>query len=181
MYRALFASLGERQSPVNISSDTVICDPDMCQPSSMNLTYYEGDCEDVIAEPSTWKMRTSGQCKTSLTASHLPGEFRLSQVHGHWGKTADCGTEHTFDYQHYASEVHFVFWNTTYEFKETCNYPDGIAVVAVFLTVGKHNNDYAHITAALREAVRSQAPSAVSTKLDLTKLLPIGLFTNLFP
>ncbi|KAK5980068.1 Carbonate dehydratase eukaryotic-type [Trichostrongylus colubriformis] len=175
MYRALFVTpLGERQSPINIPTEDVICDPKMCQPSSMKLTYHEGDCTDVIAEPDTWKIRTSDQCKTVLSASHLPAEFRLKQVHGHWGLTPDCGTEHAIDYQHYASEVHFVFWNTTYEFDETGKYPDGLAVVAVFLTVGKYNKDYGHISSVVREAVRSQAPVAMSTNFNLTKLLPLG-------
>ncbi|XGW35570.1 hypothetical protein V3C99_019076 [Haemonchus contortus] len=174
MYRALFSSLGERQSPINIDPETVICDSDMCQPSSMKLTYHEGDCEVIVAEPTTWRIKTGDNCKSSLTASHLPAEFRLLQIHGHWGSKTDCGTEHSIDYHKYAAEVHFVFWNTTYDAEEALSRPDGLTVVAVFLKVGKHNDDYAHITGAIRKVVRSQEPLAMPETFDLAKLIPIG-------
>ncbi|VDM74514.1 unnamed protein product [Strongylus vulgaris] len=172
MYRSLFANSKTRQSPVNISLKATVYDPEKCENSSIKLQYQEGDCHEVVVLPTTWMLRTTDCCKTTLTASHLPAEFRLLQVHGHWGGTADSGSEHSIDGKRYAAEVHFVFWNTTYELENAANHPDGMAVVAVFLKEGKYNQEYGHITGSILEAVNTMAPIHVPDAFDLTKLLP---------
>lgn len=174
MYRSLFASLGERQSPINVITEDVIFDPDICKPSSMKFNYHEGDCHELVALPSTWMLRTNDQCKSSLTASHLSGEFRLLQVHGHWGETAEGGSEHAIDSRRYSSEIHFAFWNTNYQLDDAAYHGDGMAVVAVLLTEGKHNKHYAHISDAIPEAVEKDTPVEISTSLDVASLMPLG-------
>ncbi|RCN36393.1 carbonate dehydratase, eukaryotic-type [Ancylostoma caninum] len=174
MYRSLFASPQNRQSPVDISTDAAIYAPDKCKASSIKLKYNEGDCHEVVVLPTTWMLRTNDDCKTTFTASHLPAEFRLLQIHGHWGESADCGSEHSIDYRQFSGEIHFVFWNTNYELEDASNHPDGMAVLAVFLTEGKYNHDYAYISGVILEAVNNKAPVSVPRSFDLTKLLPEG-------
>ncbi|RCN37324.1 carbonate dehydratase, eukaryotic-type [Ancylostoma caninum] len=174
MYRSLFASPQNRQSPVDISTDAAIYAPDKCKASSIKLKYNKGDCHEVVVLPTTWMLRTNDDCKTTFTASHLPAEFRLLQIHGHWGESADCGSEHSIDYRQFSGEIHFVFWNTNYELEDASNHPDGMAVLAVFLTEGKYNHDYAYISGVILEAVNNKAPVSVPRSFDLTKLLPEG-------
>lgn len=72
-----------------------------------------------------------------LTANHLPSsKFALAQFHAHWGSNSKEGSEHFLDGKQLSGEVHFVFWNTSYEsFNVALSKPDGLAVVGVFLKV----------------------------------------------
>ncbi|CAJ0610321.1 unnamed protein product [Cylicocyclus nassatus] len=182
MYRSLFVKTcespvptGNRQSPIDITTDTVIHDSKKCKKSSLKLEYHSGDCHEVIILPTEWMLRTSDTCKTTLTASHLPGKFRLLQVHGHWGETADSGSEHSVNNKRFAGEVHFVFWNTNYDLENYANHPDGMAVLAVFLKEGKYHPEYGHITGSILEAVTNKTGVRVVESFDLTKLLPKNL------
>lgn len=89
-----------------------------------------------------------------MTASHLPGSYQLAQFHAHWGTGAKDGSEHLVQGKGYACEVsksdvplplaihvfefqlHFVHWKSTYSsIHEALQYPDGLAVIGVFLNV----------------------------------------------
>ncbi|ETN85140.1 carbonate dehydratase, eukaryotic-type [Necator americanus] len=176
MYRSLFASTKpqNRQSPINISTKETIYDPEKCKRSSIKFHYNEGDCHELVALPTTWMLKTISDCKTTFSASHLPAEFRLLQIHGHWGTNTDCGSEHSIDDKRFAAEVHFVFWNTNYDVENASNYPDGMAVLAVFLTESKYNQEYGHITGVISEAINTNAPVSISKQFDMTKLIPKG-------
>ncbi|VDP07222.1 unnamed protein product [Heligmosomoides polygyrus] len=187
MYRSLFASLGERQSPINVITEDVIFDPDICKPSSMKFNYHEGDCHELVALPSTWMLRTNDQCKSSLTASHLSGEFRLLQVHGHWGETAEGGSEHAIDSRRYSSEVFplnpFQMLKVDSNLSAILRYtsPSGTPTINwtmrhIMVMEGKHNKHYAHISDAIPEAVEKDTPVEISTSLDVASLMPLDVF-----
>lgn len=67
----------------------------------------------------------------------MDGVYKLEQFHCHWGCTSDRGSEHTVDGRAYAGELHLVHWNCSKysSFGEAAGYPDGLAVLGVFLTV----------------------------------------------
>ncbi|CAO2610314.1 Carbonic anhydrase 7 [Lemmus lemmus] len=76
--------------------------------------------------------------RTVVTGGPLEGPYRLKQLHFHWGKKHDVGSEHTVDGKSFPSELHLVHWNAKKysTFGEAAAAPDGLAVVGVFLEVG---------------------------------------------
>ncbi|XP_046677187.1 uncharacterized protein LOC124365259 isoform X2 [Homalodisca vitripennis] len=72
-----------------------------------------------------------------LQGGPLLGDYIFHEVHFHWGMKDCCGTEHVIDGQRYAVEAHFLYFKKDYEnLKTAMQYADGIAVVAIILTVG---------------------------------------------
>lgn len=44
-----------------------------------------------------------------LTAIHLPGTYKLIDIHGHWGNDPNCGSEHLIAGVSYSAEVRTAF------------------------------------------------------------------------
>jgi carbonic anhydrase len=63
----------------------------------------------------------------------LTGEYRLLQLHAHWGAVPGRGSEHTLEGRSYDAELHLVFYNAKYEPEEAMEAPDGLAVIGMFL------------------------------------------------
>ncbi|XP_036009627.1 carbonic anhydrase 7 isoform X2 [Mus musculus] len=93
------------------------------------------------------------QKQTDLLVSGGPleGPYRLKQLHFHWGKKRDMGSEHTVDGKSFPSELHLVHWNAKKysTFGEAAAAPDGLAVVGVFLETGDEHPSMNRLTDAL--------------------------------
>ncbi|KHJ97801.1 hypothetical protein OESDEN_02213 [Oesophagostomum dentatum] len=94
-----------RQSPIDIKSDAICHDPEHCKPDSLNIKYTPGDCHDVVCSKTGFKVNVGGHCSTTLSASHLPGTFKLAQFHAHWSKDGTCGSEHLLNGKAMSGEV----------------------------------------------------------------------------
>ncbi|KAK2528670.1 hypothetical protein Q9966_009748 [Columba livia] len=80
----------------------------------------------------------SGKSHLVLRGGPLTGTYRLRQLHLHWGSSDDHGSEHVIDGVKYAAELHMVHWNPKHgNFAGALKQPDGVAVVGIFLKVGK--------------------------------------------
>ncbi|CAI4228684.1 unnamed protein product [Auanema sp. JU1783] len=190
MYRALIAqqrasieeaindkeNLHRRQSPIDISTKNCIFDGKLCDAHSFNITYTPGDCERIIINPGKgWQVAAVPNATTSLTASHLKSTYRFLQFHAHWGSTSDCGSEHTIDGKRFASEIHFVFWNSMYSSPaEAQTRSDGLAVVGVFVEEGNYNADFAYVTSQISEALNNDNVAYISNDFDMNKMIPSG-------
>jgi len=71
-----------------------------------------------------------------LRGGPLAGEYRLLQMHAHWGAEPGRGSEHTLEGRSLDGELHLVFYNAEYSPAEAMEMPDGLAVVGVFLREG---------------------------------------------
>uniref|UniRef100_A0A1B6MLQ1 Alpha-carbonic anhydrase domain-containing protein n=1 Tax=Graphocephala atropunctata TaxID=36148 RepID=A0A1B6MLQ1_9HEMI len=72
-----------------------------------------------------------------LQGGPFVGDYVFYEMHFHWGIKDCCGTEHVIDGQRYAVEAHFLYFKREYEnLQEAMTYSDGIAVVAINLTIG---------------------------------------------
>jgi len=86
-----------------------------------------------------WKLNIPDEVARKCPISGGPlgnDEYRLLQIHSHWGKDSSCGSEHTLNGRAFPCEVHLVHWNATkyadpVEAMECSN--DGLAVVGVFV------------------------------------------------
>ncbi|KAJ1356733.1 hypothetical protein KIN20_014481 [Parelaphostrongylus tenuis] len=162
-----------RQSPIDIKSDMVCHDPENCKPDSLNIDYKIGDCHDVICTSTGFKVNAGEKCSTMLSASHLPGIFKLAQFHAHWSNVGSRGSEHLLNGKAMSGEVHFVFWNTKYDsFCTAADKEDGLAVIGVFLKEGSHSPTYAPLLDVIQKAIGSTKPILMPKDFVLDQLLP---------
>merc|ERR1712007_323800 len=81
---------------------------------------------------------------SSLTGGAIPGQFKVWQMHAHWGSCAGHGSEHTVNGKQYDAELHIVHFNTKYGTPENAaDKPDGLAVLGIFIEEGKEHPESA--------------------------------------
>lgn len=161
---------GVRQSPIDIQE----CD---CEAES-SLSALTPKFEP-ISTPSmentgaSWKVNCIPE-KSSLTGGPLKNEYRLVQMHAHWGKEEGRGSEHTLNGKMYDGELHLVHYNTAYgSFGEAADKPDGLAVLGVFLKVGEsEHSEFGKITSLLEKVNKKGDQTELEGDLDPTNLLP---------
>ncbi|CAJ0959303.1 unnamed protein product, partial [Mesorhabditis belari] len=162
-----------RQSPIDIRTEKVCCDPKVCQVNSLHIDYKMGDCVDVECSESGWKVNVAKNCQSFLTGSHLEGKYELAQFHAHWSYDGTRGSEHMIDGKPQAAEVHFVFWNTKYSnINEALEKPDGLAVVGVFIHEGLYNENYQPLLDAIKRSNESDTPAALPHEFTIEQLMP---------
>ncbi|PIN88355.1 hypothetical protein AB205_0181790 [Aquarana catesbeiana] len=90
--------------------------------------------ECILKCPANWMRLVSG--------GPLENPYRLKQFHFHWGMNNDWGSEHTVDSKVFPAEVHLVHWNCSRyrTFEEAIMEENGLAVIGVFLKVGRHHS-----------------------------------------
>ncbi|XP_051057778.1 carbonic anhydrase 7 [Phodopus roborovskii] len=117
-----------------------------------------------------------------VTGGPLEGPYRLKQLHFHWGKKHDVGSEHTVDGKSFPSELHLVHWNAKKysTFGEAAAAPDGLAVVGVFLETGDEHPSMNRLTDALY-MVRFKDTKAQFNYFNPKCLLPTSLHYWTYP
>ncbi|XP_043242964.1 carbonic anhydrase 13-like isoform X1 [Amphibalanus amphitrite] len=141
---------GQRQSPIDII--TAQTKPDEALEASPLEISYDPKDEQVIGNTGHgWKVDyTSGT--SSIRGGPLEGEYALAQYHCHWGREEDRGSEHTIDGKRYAAELHLVHYNKKYgSFAAAADKSDGLAVIGIFLKVGKENKELLKVTNAMKD------------------------------
>ncbi|XP_063801731.1 carbonic anhydrase 5A, mitochondrial isoform X2 [Pseudophryne corroboree] len=130
---------GSRQSPINIRVRDSIYHPQLApisaqyDPNSCLHVWNNGYSFFVEYDDSTDKSVVSG--------GPLENPYRLKQFHFHWGVNNDWGSEHTVDSKVYPAELHLVHWNCSKyrTFEEAIMEDNGLAVIGIFLKLGKHH------------------------------------------
>lgn len=129
-----------------------------------------------------WKLNIPDEVARKCPVSGGPlgsDEYRLLQVHSHWGKDSSCGSEHTLDGRSFPCEIHLVHWNATkyadpLEAMECTN--DGLAVVGTFVQLSADQS-----SAPLDVVIKGlgqipykgdKVPVGNSVELDLNQLVP---------
>lgn len=109
----------------------------------------------------------------TLSGGPLSHEYQLAQYHCHWGENDHVGSEHLVNGQSYGAEIHFVNWNTKYgSFNEALKYGDGLAVLGVFLKVGKENPELNKLCELTCDIKHKEECVPFKNTLDPNKLLP---------
>uniref|UniRef100_A0A8C6DZG7 Carbonic anhydrase n=1 Tax=Moschus moschiferus TaxID=68415 RepID=A0A8C6DZG7_MOSMO len=81
--------------------------------------------------------------KSVIEGGPLEHNYRLKQFHFHWGAIDAWGSEHTVDSKCYPAELHLVHWNAVKfeNFEDAALEENGLAVIGVFLKLGKHHQE----------------------------------------
>ncbi|XP_060631538.1 carbonic anhydrase 13-like [Anolis sagrei] len=165
---------GDRQSPIDIKTQEAKYDPSLrplyprYDPSSARVILNNGHSTSVEFDDT--------ENKSVLCGGPLMGNYRLRQIHFHWGSSDDIGSEHAVDGTKFAAELHVVHWNADKyaSFVEAAFEADGLAVMAVFLKLGECNPQLQKITDFL-DAIKAKGKQHRFTNFDPSCLLPRSL------
>ncbi|MCI4380383.1 hypothetical protein PGIGA_G00239410 [Pangasianodon gigas] len=162
---------GERQSPIDISMRKSIFDPNL---KPLVTQYDPRTCQQIWNNGYSFLVEYDDTTdKSTLRGGPLEDQFRLCQFHFHWGENNSWGSEHTVDRHLYPAELHLVHWNADKYalFEEAVVEENGLAVIGVFLKVGKTHEGLQKLVDAL-PAVRHKDSVVEFTKFDPSCLLP---------
>lgn len=107
-----------------------------------------------------------------LRGGPLAAPYRLRQFHLHWGSSDDHGSEHSVDGVKYAAELHLVHWNSKYNSYATAlKHPDGIAVIGVFLKIGREKGEFQLFLDAL-DKIKTKGKEAPFNNFNPSCLFP---------
>ncbi|KAG8441874.1 hypothetical protein GDO86_010886 [Hymenochirus boettgeri] len=161
---------GDRQSPVELHTRYIKHDGGLLpwtttyDPSTSLTVVNDGTTCRVVFDDST--------DKSVLKGGPLEGTYRLRQLQFHWGSSDDQGSEHVIDGLSYAGEIHFIHWNSKYDnVTEARKHPDGVAILAVFLKIGKAKPHLKLVLEAL-DCIKTKGKKAHFTDFDPTILFP---------
>ncbi|KAM6413121.1 carbonic anhydrase 3-like [Pluvialis apricaria] len=127
---------GRHQSPIEINNKDVHYDSSLLP---WFASYDPGAAKTILNNGKTCRVVFDDSFDRSvLRGGPLPGVYRLRQLHFHWGSSDDHGSEHVVNGVRYAGELHLLHWNPKYSnYLDAVRRTDGIAVLAIFLQVGK--------------------------------------------
>ncbi|XP_072013480.1 carbonic anhydrase-related protein-like isoform X2 [Amphiura filiformis] len=180
---------GDNQSPINLNSREAVYDETL-NARTLAVKYVPcRECEmintgNTVQISLRYKADTMSSLRDnksdSAPRSYLVGgpfadgaEFELAEFMFHWGKEDDRGSEHTINYKAYPMELHLVHWNSKYgNLQEAMGKPDGIAIIALFIQVGREHSGLRSFTDYL-EAVQYKGRSlTITTPFNPNCLLP---------
>lgn len=168
--KAFPVAAGKSQSPIDIKRS--ICTADNCL-KPVVVDYSAVEVGELSNTGSSWKAQITGG-KSSLTGGPLTGRFALEQFHAHWGSSDKVGSEHTMDGTQYSSELHLVHWDTENfkSFGEAAAVKGGLAVLGIFLKVGKANPEIEKLTKLMSFIPYKNQAVNISEKINCTNFLP---------
>lgn len=164
---------GQRQSPVDIRTKATTQSSDLSS-NPLRWTYVPENTRSLVNPGYCWRVDVDGKGST-LTGGPLQDEvFILEQFHSHWGCSDGRGSEHTVDGEAFSGELHLVHWNQTKysSFAEAAGQPDGLAVLGVFLKVGKPHPEMDTIAKLLPFITHKGDRITIPKPLDPANLLP---------
>ncbi|KAM9228258.1 carbonic anhydrase 7 [Leptosomus discolor] len=165
---------GNRQSPIDIVSARAVYDPNL----KPLIISYES-CTSLNISNNGHSVMVEFEDtddKTAISGGPFENPFRLKQFHFHWGTKHSQGSEHTIDGKPFPCELHLVHWNARKyaTFGEAAAAPDGLAVVGVFLEIGKEHANMNRLTDALY-MVKFKGTKAQFRSFNPKCLLPLSL------
>jgi len=104
-----------------------------------------------------------------LSGGPLGSDYKVLQLHFHWGSDDTQGSEHFYDGQAYPMEVHIVHYKAAYEgdLDKILNNVDGLAVTGFMFSVGAENAALKPITDALASITEPDSYKELATfRLD---------------
>ncbi|XP_027239742.1 carbonic anhydrase 5B, mitochondrial isoform X2 [Cricetulus griseus] len=132
---------GDRQSPINIRWRDSVYDPGL---KPLTISYDPATCLHIWNNGYSFLVEFEDSTdKSVIEGGPLEHNYRLKQFHFHWGAIDAWGSEHTVDSKCYPAELHLVHWNAVKfgSFEDAALEENGLAVIGVFLKLGKHHKE----------------------------------------
>ncbi|XP_055466170.1 carbonic anhydrase 15-like [Psammomys obesus] len=171
---------GPAQSPINI--DLRLVQRDYTLEPFIFQGYDSAPLDPWILENDGYTVRLRvNSCQQNCPAirgAGLPSsEYRLLQLHFHWGSPGSTGSEHSLDGKHASMEMHLVHLNTKYQsLGDARIQPDGLAVLAVLLLEeDRDNTNFSAIVSGLKNLSSPGTSVNLTSTFPLASLLPSAL------
>ncbi|KAM5157286.1 carbonic anhydrase 3-like [Mantella aurantiaca] len=163
---------GERQSPIELHTRYIKHDGSL---RPWTYTYHPSSSLTIVNDGKNVRVVFDDSSDRSVIKDGpLRGTYRLRQVQFHWGSSEDQGSEHVIDGLRYAGEIQFVHWNSKYDnITEAKKNPDGVAIISVFLKIGKAKSHLKLILEAL-DCIKAKGKKAHFTDFDPSIMFPIS-------
>ncbi|XP_063779844.1 carbonic anhydrase-related protein isoform X2 [Pseudophryne corroboree] len=169
---------GQYQSPININSREALYDPSLLEVQLCPNYVVCRDC-DVINDGHVVQILLKS--KSVLTGGPLPRshEYELHEARFHWGKENQRGSEHTVNFKAFPMELHLIHWNSTLyrNIEEAVGQVHGIAIIALFVQIGKEHAALKAITDIL-EDIQYKGKSKTVPCFNPNTLLPDPLLRD---
>ncbi|XP_020367446.1 carbonic anhydrase 5B, mitochondrial-like isoform X1 [Rhincodon typus] len=164
-------SSGTRQSPIDINTADCVYDPQL---KPLKISYDPNNCLRLRNNGYYFQVEFEDSRDSSvISGGPLKNQYRLKQFHFHWGSKSEQGSEHTVNNQVYPAELHLVHWNPV-----KCNNSDvailsedGLAVVGIFLKLGKKHYQLQKLIDAL-PAVKHKGSAIDFLNFDPACMIP---------
>lgn len=181
---------GSRQSPVDISSRHALYDASL---NSTPLQFQYALCREtdmcnngqcVVVYPRHKPQGDSGYRLEQLThapRSLLSGgpfpaehEYELAEFRFHWGRDDSRGSEHTVNGKAFPLELQLIHWNNALypSLEEALGKPGGIAIVAIFIQIGREHTGLKFMTEHLEDIWHKGKHVTIATAFNPSCLLP---------
>jgi len=134
---------GSKQSPIDIHDKEV----EKSMMSSLEFTNYEvaPQSMQLLNNGHTVKLifKPASEGFPLMHGGGLGSEYRLAQIHFHWGSADTQGSEHKINNQSYPMEMHLVHFQDSYDELSTALsdlHQKTLAVLGVFFQVSEEDN-----------------------------------------
>ncbi|CAL1595284.1 unnamed protein product [Knipowitschia caucasica] len=162
---------GDCQSPIDIVVRKSVFDSKL---KPLVTNYDPKSCQQIWNNGYSFLVEYDDSTdKSTLKGGPLQETFRLCQFHFHWGECNSWGSEHTVDRRLFPAELHLVHWNAEKysQFEDALVEDNGLAVIGVFLKIGKRHEGLQKLVDAL-PAIRHRDSVVEFTHFDPACLLP---------
>lgn len=169
---------GEYQSPINLNSREARYDPSLLD---IRLSPNYVVCRDCEVTNDGHTIQVILKSKSVLSGGPLPQghEFELYEVRFHWGRENQRGSEHTVNFKAFPMELHLIHWNATLfgSIDEAVGKPHGIAIIALFVQIGKEHVGLKAVTEILQD-IQYKGKSKTIPCFNPNTLLPDPLLRD---
>uniref|UniRef100_A0A8D1SUN6 Carbonic anhydrase 4 n=1 Tax=Sus scrofa TaxID=9823 RepID=A0A8D1SUN6_PIG len=160
----------DNQSPINIATAKAQVDPKL---GDFHFSGYD--------TKQKWAIQNNGHSvmvlledKATISGGGLAARYRAKQLHLHWSNVLDMGSEHSFDGERFAMEMHIVHEKESGTSKnKNQDHKDDIAVLAFMVEAGcKKNNNFQPLVEALTYIPRPNMNTMMNQSFSISDLLP---------
>ncbi|XP_071438582.1 carbonic anhydrase 13-like [Hetaerina americana] len=125
--------------------------------------------EDRVTLKGNWSRKETPR----ISGCALEGDYIFSQIHFHWGKKNEEGSEHLVNGYSYSAEMHAVHYKKKYgSLGEALKKRDGVAVLEYFLKVKEENTALQNLLDKVEEVTEANSPPAQIEPFMLEELAP---------
>ncbi|XP_062031244.1 carbonic anhydrase 4 [Lepus europaeus] len=159
-----------RQSPINIVTTKAEVDHSL---GPFHFSGYEQRKARVVENNGHSVMVLLGDEEISISGGGLPARYRATQLHLHWSRELDRGSEHSLDGERSAMEMHIVHQKETgTSGNEAQDSEDSIAVLAFLVEAGPTENEGFQPLVTALSAVPTPGINTTMAPSSLWDLLP---------
>ncbi|XP_023227238.1 carbonic anhydrase 1-like isoform X2 [Centruroides sculpturatus] len=163
---------GNKQSPVDIVPSLAIPDASLFQ-NQIRWSYHKKYSKTVVNSGHGWTVEYVST-KNYFEGGPAVNRYILDQIHCHWGKSNERGSEHTINGYQMAAEIHMVHWNSEL-YKDcrdsACN-KQGLLVLASFIKLGQPNVELEKIVKILGNITFKGQRCPLREQVDPAKFIP---------